>query len=58
MKISHQPKVQAERIAHHTAVKCLREVYQRLTEFETKAESPLNDENDVNYSEKEQEVNK
>lgn len=58
MNTPHQPKVRAERIAHRAAVERLREVYRRLAEFEAKAEPPLNEGNDVNYSKKEQEVNK
>jgi len=58
MKISRQPEVRAERVAHRAAVDRLREVYRRLAEFETKAAPPLDEKNDVNYSEVEQEVNK
>ena len=58
MKISHQPEVRAERIAHRAAVAHLREVYRRLAEFEAKAAPPQDEENNVNYSKEEQEVNK
>ncbi len=58
MNTSHQPEVRAERIAHRAAVERLREIYRRLAEFEAKAASPPCEENDVNYSKKEQEVNK
>ena len=58
MNKAPQPKVWAERIPHREAVARLRQVYRWLVEFEAKAVPRLGDENDVNDSEKEQEVNK
>ena len=58
MNTSHQPEVRIERVAHRAAVTRLREVYQQLAKFESKATPSPDEANHVNYSTKEQEVNK
>ncbi len=58
MNTSHPLEVRAERIAHRAAVERLQEVYRQLAEFEPKTTLPRDKENDVNDSEKKQEVNK